>query len=164
MTSKSLATLKIDESAIESMKKLGEQFSSISFFAAPNAHTFVDFSFSIEDRVKERGEFEVELVVGYDLKKVRVKIKDGKVQLKNGKWIPVITGFKSFRNDIQRANERESWRNMSIANMEDKLALATAIAASIATSKRAEKKKIEKFEKLLKLKDELFKVEEETDE
>ena len=164
MSSKSLASLKIDESTIESMKKLGEEYSSVSFLAAPNSHQYVDFIFSLEDRIKERGEFKVELVLGYSLEKVIVTIKDGMVQLENGDWVPVITGFKSFTQDIQRANERESWKNMAIAAMEDKLALATAISASRKASKRAEKKKLEKFEKLLKIKGELFKEEEETDE
>lgn len=166
MSNKSLTQVKIDGGTpIVSMEKLGEQHSSASFFAAKNTHEFVDYNFSIEDRLKARGEFEVELVVGYDLKKVKVKVKDGQVQLKNGQWIDAITGFKSFRNEIQRANERESWRNMSIASMDDKIAIATIIGSSRKASKRAEKKKLEKLEKLLKInEDYIVKNEEEENE
>jgi len=151
--SKSFTQLRIDDSTIESMKRLGEQFSSIALVAAPNSHLYVDKCKGIQDRLTSRGTFDIDIIMGYDLTVKRIKVVNGQVQIKTKdgtkKWVDIITGMPEFKELISRSSERESWKNIALASMEDKLALATAIEASRKASKRAKKKHLEKLEKAL---------------
>ncbi len=151
--SRTVTQIKLDETAIESMKRIGEQFSSAALFAAPKTHTFLDYSHEIRDRIKDRGTFDLIIHIGYDNKKKKIEIKDGKVEIKladgSTKWVDVLTGLPSFKQRIKRAGERETWRNMAIETMENKLAVATIIESSRKASKKAKVKRKKELEKLL---------------
>ena len=148
---KSVIQNKAVESGLEGMQRFGEQFSSGALIAAQRTHKYLDLKQGLQDRTKERGTFEIEIEIGYDLSKKTVTIKDGMVQLIGGSWVPFSTGLGISRKKIQRAIEIETNENLAKMEMLDKLAVTTIIESSRAASKRAIKKKIAKTEKVLKL-------------
>lgn len=148
---KSVIQSKAVESGLEGMQRFGQQFSSGALIAAQQTHKYLDLKQGLQDRTKERGTFEIEIEIGYDLSKKTVTIKDGMVQLIDGSWVPFSTGLAIRRKKIQRAIEIETNENLAKMEMLDKLAVTTIIESSRAASKRAIKKKIAKTEKALKL-------------
>lgn len=148
---KSVIQNKAVESGLEGMQRFGQQFSSGALIAAQRTHKYLDLKQGLQDRTKERGTFEIEIEIGYDLSKKTVTIKDGMVQLIGGSWVPFSTGLGISRKKIQRAIEIETNENLAKMEMLDKLAVTTIIESSRAASKRAIKKKIAKTEKVLKL-------------
>jgi len=139
------------EQGLEGLHRLGEQFSSIALIAAQKSHEDLDRRQGAQDRIEERGTFDIELETGYDLTRKIVTIKDGKVQLIDGSWVPVFTGLNLTLLDLQRRIERETNETIIDMDMLKQLAIATLIESSRAASKRAKKEKIAKIEKVLKL-------------
>jgi len=148
---KSVIQSKAVESGLEGMQRFGQQFSSGALIAAQQTHKYLDLKQGLQDRTKERGTFDIEIEIGYDLTKKTVTIKDGMVQLINGSWVPFSTGLGISRKKIQRSIEIETNENLANMEMLDKLAVTTIIESSRAASKKAKKKKIAKIEKALKL-------------
>jgi len=148
---KSMIQSKAVESGLEGMQRFGQQFSSGALIAAQQTHKYLDLKQGLQDRTKERGTFEIEIEIGYDLAKKTITIKDGLVELIDGTWVPFSTGLGISRKKIQRAIEIETNENLAKMEMLDKLAVTTIIESSRAASKRAIKKKIAKTEKALKL-------------
>ena len=154
---KSVVQIKTAELGLESMEKLGKQFSSIGLIAAPITHKYLNLEKGVQDRTEERGTIEIEFITGYDLKKEKTIIKDGKVQLIDGSWVDVCTGLSINYKEIQRSLEQESWETIIDMTMDNKLAVAAVIGSSRAASKRAIKKRMAKTERALKLLEEISK-------
>lgn len=152
---KPVISSKAAEQGLEGAQRFGEQFSSGALIAALKTHKLLDLKQGAQDRVEERGTFEIELETGYDLKRKIVTIKDGKVELKDGSWVPVFTGLNITRKKIQRSIEIETNETISDMDMLRQLVVTTIIESSRSASKRAKKKRMEKTEKVLKLLEEI---------